>query len=139
VVIHIPDDVIAAMKAHAERAYPEECCGLLIGVLTQTARRILHAVPLANAAPESRQSRYAIDPRAWLAAEKEAAAAGGEIFGVFHSHPDHPARPSETDRALAFENLSYVIIPVAAGVAGDLTCWQFIGSEFIPEPFHRPL
>lgn len=134
-MIHIPDDVRAVMKQHAERAYPEECCGLLIGIDTGAGRHIFRALPLANIAPDSRRTRYGIDPRAWIDADQDAAATGHEIIGVFHSHPDHPAVPSATDRAAAFEFLSYVILPVVNGKAGDPASFRLAGNEFAPEPF----
>jgi proteasome lid subunit RPN8/RPN11 len=76
-----------------------------------------------NSRADSRHKRYLISPRDFFEAEKEARKAGLDVIGVYHSHPDHPARPSEFDREHAFPWYSYIIVSVAQGEPRDLTSW----------------
>ena len=75
-------------------------------------------------APEDRPRRYAIDPRELLAADREASRAGQEILGFYHSHPDHPARPSDFDLGhAAWPGYSYVILSIVDRNPNDLRAW----------------
>jgi proteasome lid subunit RPN8/RPN11 len=78
---------------------------------------------IQNVHEEERRRRFLIDPRQFLAAEKEARTRGLAVLGVYHSHPDHPAQPSEHDRQHAWPNLHYVIVAVERGAAGEMTSW----------------
>ena len=111
------------MRAHAERAYPLECCGALVGHEDGEARRIVEAWAVPNAAPQPRH-RFVVDPSDYRTAERRARDSGLRLLGFYHSHPDAPAQPSTTDLASAFPYLTYVIIPVADGKAGDTTAWR---------------
>ncbi|HVQ29373.1 MAG TPA: M67 family metallopeptidase, partial [Vicinamibacteria bacterium] len=82
------------MLAHVRAGYPFEACGALLG-RSGDVRRV---APLENRETEKPRVRYAIDPRDLVTLDREARGEGLEIVGYFHSHPDHPARPSETDR-----------------------------------------
>lgn len=114
----IPTCVADMMAAAAVGAYPQECCGLLVGQLCAEPRghdrptmTAVRACSLDNAAvPSQRQHRYLIAPDHWLAVEREARQAGQEIVGVYHSHPTGTAQPSETDLAHARPALAYVIM-----------------------------
>jgi len=110
------------------RAYPNECCGIMIGHdMSDGActRRIVERLePMQNTwdAAEQRR-RFSIDPLALMKAEKSAAADGQVVIGFYHSHPDHPARPSETDRQYGWPFYSYVIVSIAGGKPADMTSW----------------
>jgi len=117
--------LLEAIHAHGARAYPEEGAGLLLGAFEGDVRRVTRLIPLDNHfRPESRTRRYLISPRDLLAAEDEAEHLGLEVVGVFHSHPDHPARASEFDTQWAMPVYSYVITQVQAGVAVDSRSWR---------------
>ena len=127
----------AAERIRAElcRAYPEEGCGAMLGLDAPEGRTVSRVVPLENARPDSRGNRYAIVPERLLAVDREARAAGLEVVGFYHSHPDHPARPSAFDLEHAWPHYSYLIVSVARGRAGETTCWRLAAdrSRFEPE------
>lgn len=130
------------MSAHAERVYPEECCGLMLGQIARSAedaflvREVLELLPLENrwraecpcesaAASQrlTRARRYAIDPKDMLRSQKQAREKGLNIIGIYHSHPDHTAEPSECDRAQAWPDYIYTIVSVMKGRAVDTLHW----------------
>src|SRR5260221_14424701 len=83
-------------------AFPNECCGILIGKDLKDARgelRLVRKLVEGKNAFEADEQyhRFSIDPRAQLKAEREAAAEGLTVLGFYHSHPNHPARPSDYD------------------------------------------
>jgi proteasome lid subunit RPN8/RPN11 len=105
--------------------YPNECCGVMIGRDTADKRVVESLKPLVNSFEAAEQyHRFRLDPLELARAEKEAGENGQLVLGFYHSHPDHPARPSETDRVHAWPFYSYVIVAIEKGVAGDLTSWQ---------------
>jgi proteasome lid subunit RPN8/RPN11 len=110
-------------------AYPNECCGIMIGrdvsdgACTRRIVERLEAMQNVWDAQEQRR-RFAIDPLALMKAEKSAAAEGNVVLGFYHSHPDHPARPSEYDREHAWPFYSYVIVAIAKRQPGEMTSWQ---------------
>ena len=117
----------------ASLGYPDETCGLLLGrseggVGVVRAQRAVH-----NAVSERAYDRFSIDPLDYLAAENAAAAAGMTLVGVWHSHPDHPAFPSELDREMAWPDWSYVILAVKVGGVVDLRSWRLAGKHFFEE------
>jgi proteasome lid subunit RPN8/RPN11 len=114
---------LGAIRAHAERDYPREACGLLGGAWDGDVKRVARVQAVANARDDSPRNRYLIEPEAFLRATKALEQAGLEVLGVYHSHPDHPARPSEFDREHAWPRLSYVIVRVAGGAAAEGTSW----------------
>ncbi len=123
--IRLTPDLLEAIEGHAESAYPEEGAGLLLGEVHGEHRRVTELLPLPNRyAPESRTRRYQIDARDMLAAEDQAEARGLDILGVFHSHPDHPARPSDFDLEWALPWYSYLITSVVQGHARETLAWK---------------
>ena len=125
---------LAAMRAEAARAYPNEGCGALLGPADTDVRE---AIPLPNAETDKPRVRFTVSPADYLAVEDEAEARGLRLVGFWHSHPDHPARPSETDRQYAWEGLLTVVIAVLNGVPGALTAWDLPGNDL---PFReRPV
>jgi proteasome lid subunit RPN8/RPN11 len=121
-----PQD-LEAIGRHGEATFPEECCGFLIGRTraenggTTVVERLL---PVENERADSRHNRYVIQPETVLAAHKEARVVGADVVGYYHSHPDHPSRPSDFDREHAWPGLSYLIVSVQQGRAADSRCWR---------------
>jgi len=114
--------------------YPEETCGLLLGSVGAGRIETARATRARNRNRERARDRYDLDPDDFLAADLAARAAGLEIVGVWHSHPDHPAEPSEIDRAAAWEGWSYVIAEVTAAGVAALRSWRLEGERFVEEP-----
>lgn len=111
------------IHAHGEKAYPEEGAGFLIG----SDGRVESVLPLENAREDgARHNRFLIPPDAYLAAELTAERLGLSLIGVFHSHPDHPNRPSEYDREWAQPFFSYIITTVTEGKATESRCWRLL-------------
>jgi proteasome lid subunit RPN8/RPN11 len=118
---------LEAIRRHAERSYPEECCGFLLGYLgpgEAAETRVERVVPAANERQESRHNRYVIHPQTVLATHQEARAAGLAVVGYYHSHPDHPAEPSEFDREHAWPGVSYLIVSVRDGSLAAARSWR---------------
>ena len=132
----IPRAQVDAIVAHALEGYPCEACGVFLGMGATVAR----AVRAVNRETESPRVRYQIAPEDLIRIQREARGEGLEILGYYHSHPDHPARPSETDRRIAAEGLSdgvfHVVIGVHKGKEGRPTAWVFrdAAQAFEEEP-----
>lgn len=129
----------------ASESYPIECCGFLFGPpeppesvlrpqLAPSQRAaaaggdppttwITEAVPVRNVHAGVRERHFAIAPADWMAAERYAESHGLVLAGIYHSHPDHPAEASETDRAHALPGLAYVIVSIREGRPADLRAW----------------
>lgn len=116
-------DALAVIARHGAAAYPDECCGVLVGV-DGARRAVVRALPAENTRADERARRYLIDPEAIRTIERAAEAEGLHVIGFYHSHPDHPARPSDFDREHAWPWYSYVILPVAGGAAGTPRAWR---------------
>ena len=110
----------AEIRRHGTETYPNECCGALIA----SGTTIVEAFPLPNTTAEGPRRRFLIGPNDYRLAEARATARGGTLAGFYHSHPDHPAHPSETDLAQAWPNLTYIIVAVREGRPEDLRFWQ---------------
>src|SRR4029079_13615780 len=104
---------------------PNECCGIMFGKEVDGRRIVQRLQTVANAFEADEQfHRFSISPQQLMQAEKDAAANSELVLGFYHSHPDHPARPSEYDRAHAWPFYSYVIVAVAKGQPAYMTSWQ---------------
>ena len=123
--------VLYAIRASARSAYPDEGCGALIG---PRQGAVTESVPLPNREEDRPRVRFTVSPRDYIDVEAAADTRGLELLGFWHSHPDHPARPSQTDRQYAWEGLLTVIIAVAGGEPGEIAAWEVPGLE---APFHR--
>ncbi|HEY7515488.1 MAG TPA: M67 family metallopeptidase [Vicinamibacteria bacterium] len=127
------------MVAQARERYPFEACGVLVGVVRSPAR-VERVVPVVNREKEAPRVRYQIAPEDLIRIQREARDRGEEIVGYYHSHPDHPARPSETDRRIAAEGLSdgviHVVVGVEKGERAVPTAWIFrdASQSFQEEP-----
>lgn len=107
-----------------ESAYPDECCGVMIGRDEPGTRIVERLIAVANVWNEQeRRRRFEIDPKELMRIDKAAGEAGKIVLGFYHSHPDHPARPSETDRERGWPFYSYIIVRIAERHAEDMTCW----------------
>jgi len=151
-ILRIKEAQRDAIRQHGERDYPSECCGVLLGKaqgevklvaevvalknLRREPSRAQELLPVDDPARETERNRFLIDPLDQLQAEKDARARSLEVLGYYHSHPDHPARPSAYDREHAWPWYSYVIVSVEQGIAKDLTCWVLAEGEgmLYPEP-----
>jgi proteasome lid subunit RPN8/RPN11 len=111
---------------HGEGEYPHECCGLLLGRLEEGGRKVVvEVLPVSNAREEeARRNRSLITSEEYVRGERHARARRLEVVGNYHSHPDHPAVPSQFDLEHAWPTWSYVIVSVGAGKAQDLRSWE---------------
>jgi proteasome lid subunit RPN8/RPN11 len=128
--------VLASIRDHGRDTYPNECCGALLGrdgVVAET-------FALPNTTEEGPRRRFLVRPADYRAAEARATAGGHDLLGFYHSHPDHPARPSQYDLDHAWPSFSYIIIAVRDGEPGALTSWRLREdrSEFDPEDVIAP-
>jgi len=108
-----------AIRAHGRETYPHECCGALLGRDDQ----VTAIVALPNTTEEGPRRRFLVRPSDYRDAERRATELGADLLGFYHSHPDHPARPSQYDLDHAWPTFAYIIVAVAAGSAGDMTVW----------------
>lgn len=149
-MVRIADSARDAMREHAEGGYPFEICGLLVGTGDDTSRTVRHAWPVRNAWEEDpalraqlieslsgvettasaadweaydTSRRFLISPRDVMLAMKRARAERLDLIGVYHTHPNHPAVPSEYDRSVAQPEWSYVILSVREGAVAELRSW----------------
>ena len=116
----VRDDVAGHLLNHGRETYPEECCGALIG----TNNVVAEGYPLPNMTEKRPRRRFLVRPSDYRAAEKRATELGHELLGFYHSHPDHPARPSQYDLDHAWPTFAYVIIAVEKGKPGAMTSWR---------------
>ena len=124
-VLVIPESVARRIEAEGIAAYPNECCGLLVG-RDGDRRMVDRLVPMKNAFDEKEQyHRFTIDPVAMIETEKLAEREGKAVLGFYHSHPDHPARPSEYDRQHVppWSFYSHVIVAIHQRKPVDMTSW----------------
>jgi proteasome lid subunit RPN8/RPN11 len=120
----IPTDIMERIRRHGEETYPAECCGFMLGSADDGARRVVEILPQANERTDSPGNRFLISPTQFRDAERHARKAGRQLVGIYHSHPDSPARPSEFDRDHAWPWFSYLIVSVGSGKAGESNGWQ---------------
>lgn len=117
--VELDPGVGAAIRRHGEETFPHECCGALVG----SGDKVTTVVPLPNTTEEGPRRRFLVRPSDYRMAEQRASELGGELLGFYHSHPDHPARPSQFDLDHAWPTFAYTIVSVMAGAARDMTVW----------------
>jgi proteasome lid subunit RPN8/RPN11 len=123
--IRMSAELAGRIRQHGMETYPHECCGALLGKdQTAEGREIVAVLGLANQRDDSPRNRFSVAPRDVIDADKAAQANGLEVVGWYHSHPDHPARPSEFDREHAWPWYSYVIVKVEKGEAREMRSWR---------------
>jgi len=118
----ITSAVDAAIRAHGQETYPHECCGALVG----RDGFVTAIVELPNTTDEGPRRRFMVRPSDYQLAERRATELGGELLGFYHSHPDHPARPSQYDLDHAWPTFAYIIVAVASAVAEAMTVWYLL-------------
>jgi proteasome lid subunit RPN8/RPN11 len=111
------------MVQHARQAYPNECCGVMLGRANSSEKLVSRALPLENAWPGEQRTRYELRPEDLLEAEKQARGQGLELIGIYHSHPDCDAYFSETDLKNSCPWYSFVVLSIQQGVFGHANSW----------------
>lgn len=124
--IRLEPEHIAAIEAHGELTYPEECGGLLLGFIDEHGRHVIREIlSLENVRKDSRHNRVELSQLDYARAEREAGKRDLGVWGYYHSHPDHPAIPSGFDLEHApFTEWSYLIVSIKNGKAADLRGWS---------------
>ena len=130
-------EITQKIREHGAQSYPHECCGALLGHdaeetnavttaggVSAPVREILALFPLVNRREDSLHNRFSVNAEDVRDSEKAARDKGLDVVGWYHSHPDHPARPSQYDREHAWPWYSYVIVSVAKGKAQEMTSWR---------------
>ena len=109
----------AEIRRHGEETYPHECCGALVG----SGNHVTATVALPNTTEEGPRRRFMVRPSDYRVAEQKASELRGDLLGFYHSHPDHPARPSQYDLDHAWPTFAYIIVAVASGKSAAMTVW----------------
>lgn len=133
--IYFSNAQIGLIRRHGAACYPNECCGFLLGTSIENDRIVRAVRPVSNVFDEALQAkRYLIEPKDVWEMEQNARAAGFDILGVYHSHPDHPAQPSEYDRDHAWPSFSYLIVSIMNGRPREVYSWLLSEDR---EEFHE--
>jgi proteasome lid subunit RPN8/RPN11 len=138
-VLRIRKDILHQIIAQAEKAYPAECCGILIG-RREDVRVVTAARPAANVSRDGRRDRYEIDPGQIYRVSRETEATDEQIIGFYHSHPGFPPHPSVHDANKAWPYYSYLIVSARTGgnnggkISFRSWVWQNGKGEFREEP-----
>jgi proteasome lid subunit RPN8/RPN11 len=120
--LRLPGALADEIRRHGEAAYPAECCGAMVGRVEGAAKDVLRLSPAVNRRTDD-PHRYLISPDDLRQLEREVREAGQEIVGYYHSHPDHPARPSVFDAEHAWPWYSYLIVRIDRGRGTDMASW----------------
>lgn len=134
--LRLPRRLLSELEQRAAAGYPYEVCGLLIGRNGATSSEAMRVVEARNLNRERPRDRYLLDPDDFLAADRAALLEGLEIIGFWHSHPDHPARPSATDLEAAWAGYTYLILTTTATGAGEVRSWRLRNERFVEEIVH---
>jgi proteasome lid subunit RPN8/RPN11 len=122
-VIRLDAGTVAAIREHGRATYPEECCGALLGTAGNDAVRVARVEKLQNSSSEEKRRRYVIAPLEYARVERLADADGLAVLGFYHSHPDHPAVPSEYDREHGLPFFHYVVLAVGPESSGEIASY----------------
>src|SRR5258708_21576236 len=127
------------IRQHGAETYPHECCGALLGRDSEArsetpGREVLGLHALVNRRDDSPRNRFSVTAEDVLDAEKVARQQGLDVIGWYHSHPDHPARPSEFDREHAWPWYSYIIVSVMSGKPAEMTSWRLNDDRLAYSP-----
>jgi proteasome lid subunit RPN8/RPN11 len=114
-MVNVSKEAWAVMVAHAEKTFPNECCGAMIGRIDGDAKQVTLAEPMQNAYSGAQGARYELRPEDLLDADRRARAAGLDLIGIFHSHPDCDAYFSKTDLENSCPWYSFVVLSVKGG------------------------
>lgn len=143
-MIRITDEAWRVMVDHAQRDYPNECCGAMLGAVRAEppqsgeaavpVKEITRAVPLVNTYRGEQADRYEINPMDLLKTDKEARAMGLELIGIYHSHPDCDAYFSKTDLENSCPWYSFVVLSIKKGVFDHANCFLPNAEQTHAEP-----
>ena len=111
-MIRLSEELIQQIEHHGETTYPEECCGALFGSEIEGVNTVTSILEIDNSQGENRARRFLVTPQQYLRIERLATERGTALLGFYHSHPDHPARPSAFDTEHALPSLTYVIVSI---------------------------
>lgn len=125
--IQLTETAFNDMLKSLENVYPFEGCGFLFGTDEDT-REISFVLPVENKKTENKRRRFEISPLDYMKAERHALENNMNLLGIFHSHPDHPAKPSEHDLKQAVPFFSYIIVSVENGKSVHATSWRLNDS-----------
>ena len=131
--LDIDPKALQAMTDHAEAAFPNECCGFFYGSEDGAVRSVTTSTEVTNSKEGDQRRRFAISDMDYLRAERHAAKEGLTLLGVYHSHPLHPAIPSEHDLAVALPYFSYIIVSVQPEGTAHVRSWQLDDSRQFDE------
>jgi proteasome lid subunit RPN8/RPN11 len=131
--LDIDPKAMKAMTDHAEAAFPNECCGFFYGSEDGKVRSVTTSTEVTNSKEGDQRRRFAISDMDYLRAERHAAKEGLTLLGVYHSHPLHPAIPSEHDLAVALPYFSYIIVSVQPNGTDHVRSWQLNDSRQFDE------
>ena len=143
--IAVPEKFVREIRAHGAETYPHECCGAILGTDAENSREVRALHKLVNRRDDSPRNRFSVTSDDVRDADRAAQKSGLEVIGWYHSHPDHPALPSEFDREHAWPWYSYIIVSVMNGTAGTMLSWRltddrlrFEPEKISPEPIAEP-
>jgi len=123
----ITDAQLKQIYDHAKETYPHECFGFLVG--TYDAGGLVHRAVRGTNLNTDRADRFEMDPKEFIGVEKQADNEGLTIIGFYHSHPDWPAIPSQTDITWAWEGSYYLIASVHEGRPFNTGVWSLTEEE----------
>ena len=123
-MIRLKSTDVEEIKQIAQKTYPHECCGVMVGSVENGVKTVTELIPAENQRTDSPANRYLITPDLLNELEKKLKGTDRAIVGFFHSHPDVPARPSTYDQDHAWPWYSYVIVSVNRGQAGEIHNWK---------------
>jgi len=121
--IRLSDEIQRGIGKHGAETYPHECCGAMLGNAGADGKTVTRLRRIENARTDSARNRFLVTDDDYRRVESEASETGLDLLGFYHSHPDHPARPSQYDLDHALPWFSYVIVAVAKGEPGETTSW----------------
>ncbi|UCD56812.1 MAG: M67 family metallopeptidase [Candidatus Hydrogenedentota bacterium] len=133
----VPQKILEDIFAHSKEAYPEECCGILVGRDEGSTRIITESHRAKNVSKERRHERYLIDEKKLIEVMKATRVLSVDVIGFYHSHPDYPSRPSGHDvETAAWSGYSYLIVSVGKDGVPSVQAWVMPdGSDsFVEEP-----
>jgi proteasome lid subunit RPN8/RPN11 len=140
--VQVPTSVLDSISRHAAATYPDECCGFLVArpdpPETSGTRSIVSTDPAPNEFEGERRRRFLVRPEDLRAAERRVDGTGRVLAGFYHSHPDHPALPSQFDQEHAWPWYTYLVIGVTARGAGETRAFELDpdSSEFREVPLN---
>lgn len=123
-VAHLAPGLLEEISRHGEETYPDECCGFLVGGVDEEERRIRRVARAPNEFEGERRRRFVIRAEELRKIEEELDGTSDSVLGFYHSHPDHPARPSTFDRDHAWPWYVYLVQSVAQGRAGEIGAFE---------------